>query len=498
MKSKNKYYNQASALIYKIKYVGATLLFGLSTLLHPGCKKLVEVAPPTTSINGGNVYNTDATAIAVITAFYAKLGQTTAGGFTGSGGISFLTGLSADELTLNSGISNITQVSYYRNSLSATAAGSEFWVTLYPYIYKCNDAIEGLNNSTTLTPTVKQQLLGEAKFMRACFYFYLINLYGDVPLVASTDYKINALLSRSATAQVYQQIIADLKEAQASLSANYLDGSLTGISSERERPTKWAATALLARVYLYTGDYFNAETQATTLINNSSFGLSLLNNAFLKASLGNKEAIWQLQPINTGHNTEDEWTFKLSNSPAGLNTTHPVYISSLLLNAFELGDNRKANWISSYTTTAIPITTYFYPSKYKSATLNAAVTEYLMVFRLGEQYLIRAEARAQQNNISGAQSDVNAIRTRAGLTNTTASTQPALLTAILHERQVELFTEFGHRWLDLKRTNNINAVMTVVTSQKANGAAWQSYQQLYPISLDEIQKDPNLVQNPGY
>jgi hypothetical protein len=126
-------------------------------------------------------------------------------------------------------------------------------------------------------------------------------------------------------------------------------------------------------------------------------------------------------------------------------------------------------------------TTYFFPSKYKAKNTSGSVSEYLMVFRLAEQYLIRAEARVQQNNFGGAQNDLNAIRTRAGLPNTIANDQTSLLAAILKERQVELFTELGHRWLDLKRTENVNAVMSVVTPLKTNGASWQSYQQLYPV-----------------
>ena len=72
------------------------------------------------------------------------------------------------------------------------------------------------------------------------------------------------------------------------------------------------------------------------------------------------------------------------------------------------------------------------------------------------------------------------------------------MAAVLHERQVELFMELGHRWLDLKRSGSIDAVMNIVTPLKGNGAAWQSYQQLYPIPLNDIQKDPNLTQNTGY
>ena len=121
-----------------------------------------------------------------------------------------------------------------------------------------------------------------------------------------------------------------------------------------------------------------------------------------------------------------------------------------------------------------------------------------MVLRLGEQYLIRSEARAVQNKIDDAQSDLNVIRQRAGLESTIASDKNSLLNAILAERKAELFTEMGHRWLDLKRTNKIDEVMSVETPQKAGGTEWKSYQQFYPIPTRELERAPNLIQNPGY
>lgn len=107
-------------------------------------------------------------------------------------------------------------------------------------------------------------------------------------------------------------------------------------------------------------------------------------------------------------------------------------------------------------------------------------------------YLIRAEARAQQNNISGAQSDLNAIRTRAGLPNTTATTQAQLLSALEHERWVELFTEWSDRWFNLRRLNKSTAVLSLIKP------AWQPHQQLYPIASSFMTSNPNLTQNPGY
>ena len=114
--------------------------------------------------------------------------------------------------------------------------------------------------------------------------------------------------------------------------------------------------------------------------------------------------------------------------------------------------------------------------------------------------MIQAEARAQQDNFAGALNDLNTIRSRAGLGPVTTSDKTTLLNAILHERQVELFMELGHRWFDLKRTGKIDEVMNIATPIKSNGAnTWQSYQQLYPIPYNsDLTKAPNLTQNEGY
>jgi hypothetical protein len=473
----------------------------LIVLLNCGCKKIVDVAAPVDKLVKDNVFTSDQTAISSLTGIYGVLGQP--GVITGSSGISILTGLSADEFTLGSTVSDNKLISYYTNSLVSTSnltLGADIWSPFYTYIYYCNSAMEGLSASTALTESVKRQLLGEAKFMRAFFYYYLVNLYGDVPIALSTDYKVNSTLNRASKAQVYLQIINDLNEAKDLLSADFLDGNLKKYVSnaERVRPTRWAAMALLSRVYLFTEQWSKAEEEATNVITNSTFfTLSSSNNAFLKASAGNNEAIWQLQPIGSGKNTEEAQAFVLTGS--GPNNNKPVYLSSQLLSSFESGDLRKAKWIDSVVITGSG-QKLFYPGKYKN--LTGTVTEYLTILRLAEQYLIRAEARTKLNNLSGAISDIDKVRVRAGI-SLIASTNPAisqtpLLNSILHERQVELFSEWGHRWIDLKRTSNIDAVMSVVTPLKSNGQPWQSYQQLYPLPFSDILKNSNLRQNLGY
>ncbi len=478
------------------KYINQFLIILLFFLCISGCKKFIEVEAPPTSVNSENVYSGDNTAIGVLTAIIAKMNP----GLTGEGSISSLTlfsELSADHLEYFTK-ENMTYMAYYQNDLKATFTDRNpalFWRHSYTQIYIANAAIEGISNSTSLTPLVKERLLAEAKFMRAFYFFYLVNLYGDVPLTLTTNYKANATLGRTPVAEVYQQIIKDLKEAQTLLSDDYLNNTLLTSTDERIRPNKGAATALLARVYLYSGteNYANAEIEATKVIDDPKYSLTAPSEAFLK---NGTETIWSLQPTQ---NTVNTWAgFRFLLPETGPNGWTPFYLSDRLLNLFNDTDLRLQQWTNKVT---VDNTTFYYPYKYKVAPGSSTVTEYEIVFRLAEQYLIRAEARAHLGKLTGtnsAASDLNAILNRAGLGLTTATTKQALLDAIILERQRELFIEWGHRWLDLKRTGTIDAVMSVVAPLK--GGSWEPYKALYPILQEEIAKNPGMTgqQNPGY
>ncbi|HWW42752.1 RagB/SusD family nutrient uptake outer membrane protein [Pedobacter sp.] len=477
-----------------------TLIF-VSFLLS-NCKKLVEIDGPATSVSSKNVYNNDATAVGAITSLYVKLSNGNPVYPQELSGLSGIAGLSADELDYYPGLGNNGPAIYYQNALTSLNAGNDFWGTTYQRLYVVNSALEGLESSTGLTPLVKQHLMGEARFMRAFYYFYLVNLYGDVPLVLSTDYTINAVIKRSARALVYNQIVTDLKAAQNLLSEGYLSGDgktpyPIGLE-ERVRPNKWAATALLARTYLFMEQWANAEMQASmVLANTSEFQLESLDKVFLK---NNREAIWQLQPTQLGFNTQEAQLFVVP--PEGPSGSNPVYLSSELLKDFEIGDRRKDNWLASVNANG---STYYYPYKYKvrrSSLTDAPVTEYSTVMRLAELYLIRAESRAQLGNLTDAISDVDQIRNRAGSPLVKDANpninQEDLITLILKEKRIELFSEWGHRWLDVKRTGEVDKVMAKVTPKKSNGGVWKSYQQYYPINTYELQSNPSLTQTVGY
>lgn len=438
------------------------------------CKKFIDIPAPQTQIQTSEVFSNDQAATTSLMGLYSLMQQSSLD--ISNGGVTVYCGLTADEI-LNTA-ANADLDGYANNTISISSAGlNRFWNVGYKRIYQTNAILEGLEKSSTLTDSVKNQLRGETLSVRSLMYFYLVNLFGDVPLLLTTDYDYNRLAHRSSTDDIYSQVTKDLIEAKTLLKESYP-------SPNRARQNKWTAASLLARIYLYRKDWAKAEAEATDVIGSGIYSLNNnLGNVFLATS---NETIWQLMPISTNNNTAEGNVF----NPSSV-TTRPTYaIRPSLTSAFETNDQRKANWIKS---TVVSSVTYNYPNKYKVRTGAPPYTEYYIVFRVAELYLIRAEARNRQGNISGAKDDLNKIRNRAGLPNVVSTDGSVITSAIEKERQVELFCEWGHRWLDLKRSNRANDILSIIKQPD-----WQSTDVLFPIPLHEIETNPSLVQNPGY
>lgn len=481
----------------------ATALFGI---LLSGCKKFLEIPLPTDRFATEGAYLNDNSTGAVLTGIFS----TAAGSILYNGAstqyetIGFRTGLYADDLTQIQAASvnaiAATTSQFYLNGLTST--NSTQWITLYRQVYNCNLTIENVESHKGNLARYNQWM-GEALFMRAFSYFDLVNLYGDVPLALSSDYSITNFLPRAPKAQVYAQMAADLVKAESLLGETYLDG-LSATTPNRTRPNKFAAAALLARVYLYMENYAGAEAEATRVIANSAlYQLPALTNVFLANS---NETIWAIAPV-TGSVVRDYYLYTtapaVNATQVALANISPGTMSASLLNSFEANDQRIANWTVLKTTSTAPVNgQFYYPAKYKSV-VNG--TEFLIQLRLAEQYLIRAEARLKQNNnVTAAVQDLNLIRQRArpaipagALPDYPATISPdACMDAILKERRTELFSESGHRFYDLKRTGRIDAVMTAAATIK--GSTWASWKQIWPIPLNDIQLNPNLTQAPNY
>jgi hypothetical protein len=456
----------------------ATYVMVVLALIAGGCRKLLEAPSPQDQVTAASVFSNDANAEEALTGLYIQV-------MTGSrpllnGGMSLYGGLSSDELANT--VPNPYIDPFRTNGLTAgNIYCSLLYSTAYNVIFTANSLIAGLNASTGVSPAVKAELRGEAEVVRALEYFYLVNLYGGVPMVTSINFAATASLPRDSVAGVYAQIEADLKDAAQVLSTTYL--STAAFPGARTRPNRLTAMALLARVWLYRGEWAMAAAAADTVIGSGLYGLAPGLDSVFRA--GSSEAIWQLQPVDSLLETADAATFV----PLRPGLRPGYTLTSDWLGVVEEGDLRRVGWVDS---AVIFGKTYYFPYKYKLTALSPADTEYNMVIRLAEVYLIRAEARAQQGNIGGGQADLNLVRARAGLAQTTAGDVVSLLAAILHERQVELVAEWGHRWLDLKRMGMADAVLG---SEKPG---WVGTDTLYPIPAQQLTANPALVQNLGY
>lgn len=450
------------------------MLFTVFTIW--GCDSFVDVELPNSQLTAPAVFEDMATADAAMTSIYSSLRDR--GVLTGEPvGLSLQLGNYADELDYY-GYSQSSTDNYYLNALTPSLQDIKtLWTDSYNQIYAANAVIYGVENSTKLSTENKNQLKGEALFVRALVHFYLVNLYGDVPYITTTDYEVNRNVSRMPVATVYSLIKADLVASVDLLPQDY-------VSSNRVRPNKLTARALLARVNLYMGNWDEASNDASAVINETSqYSIETnLDAAFLKT---NPSTIWQFSPALSDHNTQEGSTFLFVVGPPPMSA-----LTTTLVSSFSVGDLRRTHWIGSVTDGT---TTWYYPNKYKNTLTEGGSVEHSIVFRLEEQYLIRAEARARQGNLTGAKDDLNMIRNRAGLANTTAVTDVELIAAVIEERRFELFTEFGHRFFDLKRTNNLNTVLGIVKP------GWNDTDKLLPLPASELTLNPNLApQNPGY
>ncbi|MBO9634241.1 MAG: RagB/SusD family nutrient uptake outer membrane protein [Chitinophagaceae bacterium] len=496
--------------------IGCFLLLMLAT----SCEKMLDIERPRDSVSDETAFSNNANANSALAGMYGWMMDADGALSFSNGGLSVYAALLADEGYSSLGAEGVEELQFYQNKLYTDNSQvlTMLWDRPYKVIYVANGILEGVAASTSvlLTDSARRQLNGEAKLARAFSYFYLVNLFGDVPLLIKTDITETSTMGRTPVIEVYKQIEQDLKDAYALLPDHYLVSGGT-----KKRPNRWAAAALLARTYLYQQKWAEAEAQANLVIESGMFQTLSPANVFKPNS---NEAIWQLKhevSDRAGLYTKDallfmpEYRYKympddykmLFMLPDFYPLVYPyltptVPIRAALKDAFEANDQRKEKWLEENPTpdiepwNAVP---YWYSSKIERIRAGVGETTpgdgYLTVLRISEQYLIRAEARAQiGTDLSGAANDINQIRNKNGLGNTAAATKEQLLDAVMQERRVEFFGEYGHRWFDLKRTGRAATVLGTLDYKQP----WSNNHLLMPIPATEIEKNPRLTPNPGY
>lgn len=476
-----KNYNQSFPLNWNrlnnfFKVMPLLLLMAILSCLLTACDKFTNVDLPSSQLTAGSVFKDKATANAAMVDIYSKIRDH--GLLTGyPSGLTSQLGLYADELKFY-GLSGTGQANFYNNAVLASDSEiNQLWTSSYNQIYAANAVVEGVAKSTGLMPLDKEQLTGEALFVRALIHFYLVNTFGPVPYITTTDYKQNSVAHRMLETEIYTLIKSDLEKARTLLPSQY-------IGSERVRPNKGAAQAILARLCLYMQKWDEASNAASAVLDQSDLYLwpSVLDGIFLKES---RSTIWQLMPGVSGANTYEGGTFIFTQGPPP-----SIAISEALFGTFSSSDLRRDQWLKGVSDGT---TTWYHANKYKENSFTSSSVEYPIVLRMAEQYLIRSEARAHQGNLVGAKEDLNKIRNLAGLNNTAAVTSDEIIAAVLQERRLELFTEFGHRFFDLKRTGKLDQILSPLKPQ------WGTNDRLLPIPESELLLNPNLIpQNAGY
>lgn len=462
--------------VNEIKQFIKTRLLGpvcILLILCTSCEGFTDVEPPNNQLTGPVVFEDAATVEAAFAHIYSELRQTAFTNGTTSG-LSYLLGHYTDELNLYNPSFQSIQVYEENDVLPTDGYVQGFWSSGYNLIHASNSILEGVGTSSSLSLEDQEHFMGEAYFLRAFVHFYLTSLFGDIPYVERTDYRANRELGRMEGTLVYQKIIDDLQRARDLMAKD------TGTSF---RPNHWVASALLARVYLYQGDWSLALEQAQYVIENGGYQLHAdLGQVF---SIHSLETLWQLDPGIAGVNTEEAFTFVFTDGP-------PPYsaLSNDLVESFEEGDERLSNWVGSVSEGD---GIWYHPFKYKLNTNTATTEECSVIFRLAELHLIVAEAAAQLGDTALALDHMNILRERADLPAIVSMDQASVLDAIQRERRVELFTEHGHRFFDLKRTGRIDGTLAPT---KPN---WQGTDILLPVPESELLLNPKLEpQNEGY
>lgn len=351
------------------------------------------------------------------------------------------------------------------------------WSASYVGINRVNYILDALPKVSDLTEAQRASYRGQMLWLRGVYYSILVKYYGGVPIVDKPTQSVDSAsinLPRATQAETYAFLIKDLEEAATLLSAARSNG----------RATQGAANALLARVYLETGDNTRARDKATGILSNTAYRLvPSFNDLWLVTNKNSSESIYEVQFTTTNANSAAFWF-----APTALGgrlgfapTSGPLPNGGIgLYDAFQAGDTRRDASIATHSSGQR------YGFKYRQI---GAGTDNIPVLRLAEQYLIRAEANARLNAAAATvQADINVIRNRAGLANlsATVTSQQALLDAILQERRVELAFE-GFRFMDLRRHGKALALLGI-SAQKL----------LWPLPQSERDVNPNLVQNPGY
>lgn len=460
---------------------------------------LTELPEAARSTN--NFYQTEADFENAVVGLYATLKHNGLYGNGGpSGSLLHLTEIVSDNAEIGSTKNTATlswfEIDEFNISLSNTVV-SNAWIGHYIGIGRANAVLENLPGAD-FDEAARARFEAEAKFMRAYFYFNLVRLFGDVPLVDKTinDPYGAKNLTRTSADIIYGFILSDLSFAENNLPEVIPAG-------EAGRASKWAAKALLGKVYLTMNQPELAASKLKEIIDANVYDLTSVSYEQLFSPEtsydSNKGMIWAVHYksglVGQGSALWSSYIpWGASGTLYGTTSTGEGFMKPTqdLINAYEEGDIRKdASLKTSFITANGDVVNEPFVYKYHQLGPQAGDADTdLPLLRYADVVLMYAEALNELGQTTEAEPYLNLVRARAGLPEKVGLSQAEMKLAIEEERRVEFAFE-GHRWFDLVRTNRYLEVMG------DKGYLVQSFHNLYPIP----QRETELVaigQNPGY
>jgi len=472
-------------ILYKV------LLAGLIAVSSAGCdKSFLELAPFSNS-NANNFYKTQADFDLAVSAAYATLYIF----YHPQGPVSYF----SEQMSDNATIYNINGIQADKKAFKDFTLNSSnsqvyiFWQQCYRSLFNVNIVLDKID-AADIDAAYKERIKGEMRFLRALYYFNMVQMWGDVPLVtkALTAEESYAVL-RSPQADVYKQILEDLTFAVSSLPT-------VSAVTKAGHASKGAAQSLLGKVYLTQGNKSAAAQVLSEVVNSGQYNLlPQYSSLWVVTNKNTAESIFEIQfkggaagvPLSDYYNEYSPYeNFSFTLYAGGMNQ-----ITDDLYNEYEAGDARRDISIApGYTNKTGTFIAIKYPRKWTDVNapiINSreASSNNFMVIRYADVLLMLAEASANATYL-------NQVRARAGLplfnsTGYPSAAYPTLDLAIEHERRVELAIEF-QRGFDLRRTNRAVPVLS------AKGKPVTAEKLLLPIPEIVRQQNSAITQNTGY
>ncbi|WP_411029996.1 RagB/SusD family nutrient uptake outer membrane protein [Spongiimicrobium sp. 3-5] len=467
-----------------VKYLLFVFIIGLTS-----CETALEQAP-VSDITQSNAFQNEDDAESAIIGCYNQL-QTAMTGNQAVANFVAWGDARADEILTNDTGGSIVVIS---ENLLTTTNGFVDWSAWYRLINNANTTIVNVPEIENISADKQNQIVGEALFLRSLAYFYLVRLWGDVPVVLTpfTSSNDEFQVSQSPKGSVLEQIITDLSVAEGMVPTSY-----SGNDATRGRATVGALNALQAHVYAWRARVENggdADLQAALSATNKILGNSSYspwsNYEAVFADENTPETIFSVQ-FNLDVFDDNNLSSSFLKEPYNERLRASIEFDPLFLTFIEARPNDvRIDVIKQEAGPSDLVNDPFvvkYKGKGQTAQGFSTSDDNVPIFRLTGIQLLKAEILAAQGSLMEAMTIVNDIRTRAGLANNVANTQDAVLDAVLDERYIELFAE-GHRWFDLIRNGKATQLDDILNEEHL----------LWPISVQELTQNPNLVQNSFY